>query len=140
MKLIDWATCPIGVATDYGRIVHVQNNGFDADFYFSGSDGLNYLNANSGEWSTTTSNGFDEPVEYPPALLSASHQPWLVYEEGVTVVPEWAVVEYRGNYKWSDGEVITDETKHIGELRDVFLYRITDIKEGWTENPSEVTE
>jgi hypothetical protein len=68
-------------------------------------------------------------------LAPAEQQPWLVYEEGVTVIPEWAVCEYRG---FSRGQEMHahQETYSIDF---VAHYRITGIKAGWTDNPNEVT-
>jgi hypothetical protein len=77
-------------------------------------------------------------------LAPADQQPWLVYEEGVTVIPEWAEVIYKGLtgfYEFVDHMTYEDrefETGLLADLSYLNLYKITGIKDGWTDSPDEV--
>jgi hypothetical protein len=118
-KLINWAECPTGVkvveeTTGLAGTL-LETDGCKAFIHF---------------------NGLFDAMLYECCVLKlapADQQPWLMYEEGVTVVPEWAVCHYRGpsrQHTWCTANYTSD-------IAYLAHYRIIAIKEGWTDNPNE---
>jgi hypothetical protein len=78
-------------------------------------------------------------------LAPAAQQPWLVYEEGVTVVPEWAEASYRAVYSDKIGKIrFASSTKAEYSRSDVapVYYKLGNskgklFKDGWTDSPNE---
>lgn len=122
MKLINWAQCPKGVITNYGELLLVDT--FSRAVCFEIDEGLSVNNI-----------GFIR-------IAPAEQQPWLVYEEGVAVVPEWAECEYRGVMpKMFGGGVFLNEVcLNKNHLIHTAHYKITGIKPSWTDKPNEVTK
>jgi hypothetical protein len=135
MKLIDWAGFPIGAA--------LVNNTDKSDQYVGEFIG----------W-VTTKTALIKRLKYSDSmriftasiapfltkklrLAPARQQPWLVYEEGATVVPEWADCEHRGFSRFTQ-RVEKDYKKYAIDYAAHF--RIIGIKEGLTDNPDEVTK
>jgi hypothetical protein len=79
-------------------------------------------------------------------LAPAHHQPWLVYEEDVTVIPDWANVTYlvaKGSYY--EDVALFNEDEYPRRLHNpVVQYKLGNrkglFKDGWTDNPNEVSE
>jgi hypothetical protein len=80
-------------------------------------------------------------------LAPADQQPWMVYEDGVTVIPEWAECtylipfseEFRKIRYWSSTKKEFSRSDasavyyKLGNVKGLF-------KDGWTDNPNEVSE
>jgi hypothetical protein len=114
-KLINWAECPVGVETNFGQLCITDK--LNRAFCFCEFRGTSVVYLNELR------------------LEQVSHQPWLVYEEGITVIPEWAYFEYRGFTAGIGGHI----EKYSSSIAYVAHYRIVGIKDGWTDNPNEAT-
>jgi hypothetical protein len=131
-KLIDWAQCPSGASVinqdtlDKGVLLNESES--EAFVYYD-----NHICAGSHHVSELR-------------LAPADQQPWLVYEEGITVVPEWAEVKYKITESGDYGQAsYLDEVKTLPdfyeenyEQYEIALYKIFGIKTGWTDSPEEV--
>jgi hypothetical protein len=132
MKLINWATVPIGVAVAYHNFI-VPTNGWIASIVHPKYRQLQVLN----ESKTSCEIYHVSQLRLSPA----DQQPWLVYEEGFTVIPKWAECEYRGFgvFEYAiDYENILFPAK-FGDNA-IAHYKIVGLKNGWTDNPDEAIE
>ncbi len=157
-KLIDWASVPIGTSIYFG--VGQTNGGvFTGYSRLSESILLNTCARNIEARAITNTLIQSQAAIYNVRLASADHQPWLRFEEGVTVVPEWAEVTYDVvaiSNRWSRDEnetlVTTEHCDHLWQLTDngyevyrICAYKLGNakgdiIKDGWTDNSDEATE
>jgi hypothetical protein len=142
-KLINWAQCPMGV-----KVLTLTDKSDEWVGELLGSVTNRTMLIKRTKLSE--SMGIDV-VSIAPCLQKylrlapADHQPWLVYKEGVTVVPEWAECKYKitesADY---GGTSYLDEVKILPEFYEenyhqyeIAHYRITGIKDGWTDNHKE---
>jgi hypothetical protein len=142
-KLIDWATVPVGAAvvnlTDKKDIYTCQYRGL-AVAHGAFLERLHYIHS-LGTFCTSSGAAPYETLRIAPA----DQQPWLVYEEGVTVIPDWAECEYRGVYfsAFQQGYPRVVSTD-IASLEYCGAYKLGNdrglFKAGWTDNPNEVKE
>jgi hypothetical protein len=136
-KLINWSECPSGVKVVHkptrlvGKFLECQC--LMACVFYAGVIEVDYPSTSKIE------------------LAPADQQPWLVYEDGVTVVPEWAECEYR----YAASSLIdadsseaylyeADAAPHGGDGMAV-AYKLGNgdgkiLKDGWTDNPYEASE
>jgi hypothetical protein len=136
-KLIDWATAPKGTMTSYGElrgellgkifVEHVNKHGY------------------------VVTSAFDHAYL---RLAPADQQPWMVYEEGVTVIPDWAECSFRmcksSNRLGRFFDYLTPKShsERVNALTNGYVptaYKLGKIqgklfKDGWTDNPNEVSE
>jgi hypothetical protein len=129
-KLIDWATVPKGV-----KVIHKPTGVIGELLEFR------------HEMPCVFYSGFIE-FDYPSItnlrLAPAEQQPWLVYEDGVTVVPEWAECEYIFGYAGGFGDLVfksfTIQNPH-NVHSSIIYYKLGNskglFKDGWTDNPNE---
>jgi hypothetical protein len=129
MKLIDWQQAPRLIMThegeflslhgDYAQVLHTWRQG--------------------REYSCIK----DVPLSQV-RLSPADQQPWLVYKEGVTVIPEWAKVIIVGfydvhGYRHQNRDICVtlkvDCAKKLQANVAMANYKIIGIKEGWTDSP-----
>jgi hypothetical protein len=139
-QLIDWATVPEGVAVMMGGVVgEFVCHALDDDVCYVKTEHLG-----------TKTSGYKTIRERTADCLRiapADQQPWLVYEEGVTVLPEWAEVTYlvaKGSCH-EDVELFKEDEYPRRVNNPVAQYKIGNsegklFKDGWTDNPNEVSE
>lgn len=142
-KLIDWATAPIGMKTGSNSTFLQYRNGIATVLYVF-----------KDKRTSPHLAGIDT---VHLRLAPSDQQPWLLYEEGVTIIPEW--VDFQLKIK-ADGilhdrltgcvvdGVISSNTVH--RKNTAFAYKLGYIdpktgvtklfKDGWTDNPDEVTK
>lgn len=119
-KLIDWGTVPKGTQTSFGELLAYKDNHCEVYWDYR-----------------MFSNRYDIEQTNELRLAPADQQPWLPYEERVTVIPEWADITYRGYMR---GRVGLHELSYKDGLDYFHSYKIIGIKDGWTDNTDEVTE
>jgi hypothetical protein len=138
-KLIDWATAPRLTMTNEGEILSVH------------SSYAQILHT----WQIGNRGCCIKDIALSNLRMSHIYeQPWIVYEEGLTVVPEWAeyllkVKDYKRliepaqvdaelySEKFEDRVISSNKFYITGQA---FAYRIISIKDGWTDNTNEVKE
>lgn len=123
-KLINWATVPKGV-----KVTH-EPTGMIGEL-------LECLDT----MSCVFYSGIIE-ADYPSInklrLGHVSQQPWLVYIESVTVIPEWAECSFKG-FSTGIGEHTENYAAAIGYVAHYKLGNGRGLfKDGWTDNPDEV--
>ncbi len=123
--LIDWASVPKGTQTNFGELLAYKDN--NCEIYYG--------------WCLFPNRYGIEPTS-ELRLAYAGHQPWLPYIDGLTEIPEWAEVTYRG-YKRGMGGLY--ELSYAAGLDCLHSYKLGNtkgklFKDGWTDNPDEVTE
>jgi hypothetical protein len=123
-KLIDWATAPEGIMTNFGKVIFFMD------------DSLSTLTVVTNVAKTVSFPTIRCTSQSMVRLAPASEQHWLVYEEGATVVPDWAECAYRGFTSGIGGHI----EKRSSSIAYIGTYRIVCIKDGWTDNPNEAIE
>lgn len=140
-KLINWATVPSGIKVQEimtgltGTLLEID--GKKACLHFAGLYDLGLYDCRD------------------LVIAPAAQQPWLLYEDGVTIIPEWAEVtlkiiyneEYQRAYNTHVLTLaeINDNTVHCGKIVAYRLGRTRPnsglaklFKDGWTDNRDEV--
>ena len=136
MKLIDWTTVPDKTQV---RVSHEALTG-----EFKGSN---------GSICAVSFPGLRNLGFYAPGLLQidiAATQPYILYEEGITKIPEWAEVILIDATSLADAAyraVMAYNPKRkpmVLKFKHVRAYRLGNregklFKDGWTDNPNDVT-
>jgi hypothetical protein len=139
-ELIDWTTMPEGVAVMMGNVLgEFVCHALDDDICYVKTE---HLGIKTSGYKTIRERTAD-----CLRLAPADQQPWLVYEEGVTVLPEWAEVTYlvaKGSYH-EDVELFKEDEYPRRVNNPVVQYKLGGtegklFKDGWTDNPNEVSE
>jgi hypothetical protein len=152
-KLIDWTTVPIGAAVVYSNFIDSttvawwirqsaeakeQTFGWTASIMHPTYSQVQVLN----EDKTSCEIYHVSQLRLAPP----DQQPWLVYEGGVTELPEWAECTYHGlNPVLFLGQPdINEEFSSINDAYVLKAYKLGNgegklFKTGWTDNPNEVT-
>ncbi len=128
-ELIDWSTAPVGIKTTAGFVIHEGSTAvcIKGDQVYIEDIDMSY----------PAENRFD-----PIALAPAGQQPWILYEEGITVIPKWAEATYRGYMRGRQGLHGLSYKEGLDYLHSYKLGNIEGklFKDGWTDDASEVAK